>query len=55
MSKFQPKPRTLVSMIVVVEIVCNSLMFSAMFVGCPTPKFAHISYEEKRSVAISFN
>ncbi|RWS11071.1 Solute carrier organic anion transporter family member 5A1-like protein [Dinothrombium tinctorium] len=46
-SKFKPRPRLLVGLIVIVELSCNILIFSAMFFGCPSPHFDHIVLTEQ--------
>lgn len=48
MAKFKPKPKPLILMIITVELICNLIFFSAMFFGCKSPTFAHISYEKRR-------
>lgn len=47
MAKFKPRPKVLLLMIITVELICNSIFFSAMFFGCNSPKFAHVSYEDR--------
>lgn len=55
MAKFKPKPKNLILLIIVVELLCNSLFFSAMFFGCKSPNFKHISYEHKSFIDIQCN
>ena len=48
MAKFKPRPKVLVLLIITVELMCNCIFLSAMFFGCNSPKFGHVSYEDRR-------